>query len=31
MERNAIGGGSGHWTQERDPLYRPGSEALLIR
>jgi len=31
MERSAIGGGSGHWTGERDPLYRPGHEALLTR
>lgn len=31
MERNTIAGGSGHWTGERDPLYRPGDEALLMR
>ena len=31
MERNAIGAGSGHWTGERDQLYRPGDEALLMR
>jgi hypothetical protein len=31
MERNVIGGVSGHWTGERDPLYRPVDEALLIR
>lgn len=31
MERDAIGGGSGHWTGERDPHYRPGDEALLMR
>ncbi|KQM73451.1 hypothetical protein ASE72_02105 [Sphingomonas sp. Leaf20] len=30
MGRNAIGGGSGHWPGERDPLYRPGDEALLM-
>ena len=29
MGCNAIGAGSGHWTGERDPLYRPGDEALL--
>jgi len=31
MERNTIAAGSGHWTGERDPLYRPGDEALLMR
>ena len=31
MERNTIGGGGGHWTGERDPLYRPGDEAPLMR
>ena len=30
-ERNTIAAGSGHWTGERDPLYRPGDEALLMR
>jgi hypothetical protein len=30
-EREAIGGGSGHWAREREPRYRPGDEALLIR
>lgn len=30
MERNVIGGGSGHWTEEREALYRRGDEALLI-
>jgi len=31
MERDAIGGGSGHWTGERKPPFRPGDGALLMR
>ena len=31
MGRTAIGAGSEHWTGERDPLYRPGDEALSRR
>lgn len=31
MEGDAIGAGTKYWTGERDPRYRSGDEALLIR